>query len=191
MIRPGQIAFDIDGVFANTMALFLEIARREYGINNVGYSDITQYWLEECLDIDPGIIKEIINRILEGDFETELKPIEGSVEVLSEIAHSRPLLFVTARPTLLPIRAWVEEVLHQSPSPIEVVATGTFEAKADALKARGIPYFVDDCLDICFMLDKQGITPILYHQPWNRLSHPFCEVASWAEIRDLMDLPAS
>jgi hypothetical protein len=191
MIRPGQIAFDIDGVFANTMALFLEIARREYGINHIAYGDITRYWLEECLDIAPEVIQEIINRILEGDFDTELEPLEGAVEVLSQIAHRRPLLFVTARPTRRPIRAWVEKMLPGSPSPIEVVATGTFEAKVDVLKARGLHYFVDDCLDICFMLDEQGITPVLYRQPWNRFSHPFREVGNWAEIRDLMDLHAS
>ena len=81
MIRPGQIGFDIDGVFANTMALFLEIARRDYGINHVRYNDITEYFLEDCLDIEPDLIKEIINRILQGDFETELKPLEGSVAV--------------------------------------------------------------------------------------------------------------
>jgi 5'(3')-deoxyribonucleotidase len=191
MIRPGQIGFDIDGVFANTMALFLEIARTDYGINHVRYDDITQYFLEDCLDMEPDLIKEIINRILEGDFEAELRPIEGSVAVLSEIAHKRPLLFVTARPTLSTIKAWVERTLPQPPFPIEVVATGAFEAKADALKARGIDYFVDDCLEICFMLDEQGLTPILFCQPWNRFSHPFREVTTWDEIRDLIDLRPS
>ncbi|MDY6838970.1 MAG: haloacid dehalogenase [Thermodesulfobacteriota bacterium] len=191
MIRPGQIGFDIDGVFANTMALFLEIARRDYGINHVRYDDITQYFLEDCLDIEPDLIKEIINRILQGDFETELKPIKGSVEVLSELAYKGPLLFVTARPTLLPIKAWVEQTLPKSSFPIEVVATGTFEAKADALKARGVDFFVDDYLEICFMLDEQGLSPILFRQPWNRFSHPFREVTDWAEIRDLIDLSPS
>jgi hypothetical protein len=191
MIRPGQIGFDIDGVFANTMALFLEIARKDYGINHVRYDDITQYFLQDCIDIEPDLIKEIINRILEGDFETKLQPIEGSVEVLSDIAQQGPLLFVTARPTLSPIKAWVEEILPKAPFPVEVVATGTFEAKADALKARGVDFFVDDYLDICFMLDEQGLSPILFRQPWNRFSHPFREVTDWAEIRGLIDLSAS
>ena len=63
MISPGQIAFDIDGVFANTMGLFLEIARKDYGINHIKYEDITQYFLEECLDVKPEIINIIINGI--------------------------------------------------------------------------------------------------------------------------------
>lgn len=191
MIRPGQIAFDIDGVFANTMGLFLELARKDYGLNHVRYEDITRYFLEECLDIAPGIIKVLINKILEGNFEGALRPIDNAVEVLSEIAQTGPLLFVTARPTLLPIKAWVDEQLPKPAFPIEVIATGTFEGKADVLKARGIQYFVEDYLDICFMLDEHNITPIVFQQPWNRSAHPFHEVANWGEIRDLMHLHTS
>lgn len=188
MISPEQIAFDIDGVFANTMTLFLEIARKDYGINHIKYSDITQYYLEECLDIDPDIISAIINCILEGDCDAELKPLDGSRKALSDMARKGPLLFVTARPTLAPIKSWVDRMLPESPFPIEVIATGAHEAKTDVLKAHGIRYFVDDCLEVCFMLYEQDITPILFHQPWNRSSHPFLEVRTWVEIMDLIDL---
>jgi uncharacterized HAD superfamily protein len=189
MVTLGNIAFDIDGVFADTMALFLDIGRKDYGINHIRYQDITEYFLEECLDIDPEIIRVIINRILEGDFEPELKPIDGAVEVLSEIAKAQPLLFVTARPELSTIKEWVHTVLPLRPSDIEVIATGTLEAKGDVLNARGIRYFVEDCLEVCYMLREHAITPILFSQPWNRSSHhPFREVSSWAEIRALVSL---
>jgi uncharacterized HAD superfamily protein len=189
MVTPTDIAFDIDGVFANTMTLFLEIARKDYGINHIRYEDITTYFLEECLDIDPEIIRVIINRILEGEFEPELKPIDGSVEVLSEIAGAHPLLFVTARPQLTTVKEWVHSTLPLRSSDIEVIATGTFEGKADVLNTRGIRYFVEDCLEVCHMLSETGITPILFSQPWNRSSnHPFREVSRWEEIRALVDL---
>jgi hypothetical protein len=191
MVTATDIAFDIDGVFANTMSLFLEIARKEYGINHIRYEDITTYFLEECLDIDPEIIRVIINGILEGEFEPELKPINGSVEVLSEIGETHPLLFVTARPQLSTVKEWVHSMLPLRPSGIEVIATGTFEGKAGVLNARGVQYFVEDCLEVCHMLSEHGITPILFSQPWNRSSnHPFREVSSWAEIRALVDLHA-
>jgi 5'(3')-deoxyribonucleotidase len=189
MVTPGNIAFDIDGVFANTMGLFLEIARKDYGVNHIRYEDITTYFLEECLDIDPRIIREIINRVLEGNFEPELKPIDGAVDVLSELGRAHSLLFVTARPELATVQDWVFRNLPLKPEDVEVIATGTFEGKADVLKARGIQYFVEDCLDICHMLHDQAITPILYAQPWNRFAHPFREVNSWSEIRDLVTLP--
>lgn len=188
MVTPGNIAFDIDGVFADTMALFLDIARKDYGINHILYEHITEYFLEECLDIDPEIIRQIINRILEGDFDPELKPIDGAVEVLSEIAAAHPLFFVTARPEVSTIKEWVHRILPVRPSDIEVIATGTFEGKADVLSARGIRYFVEDYLDICYMLSEHAITPILFSQPWNRSpDHPFREVSSWAEIRTLVN----
>jgi uncharacterized HAD superfamily protein len=191
MVTPADIAFDIDGVFANTMSLFLEIAHSDYGINHIRYEDITTYFLEECLDIDPEIIRVIINRILEGEFEPELKPINGSVKVLSEIAETHPLLFVTARPQLSIVKEWVHRMLPVRPSDIEVIATGTFEGKVDVLNARGVRYFVEDCLAVCHILSEHGITPILFSQPWNRSSnHPFREVSSWAEIRALVDLDA-
>jgi uncharacterized HAD superfamily protein len=189
MVTPGNIAFDIDGVFANTMALFLEIAHKDYGINHIRYQDITEYFLEECIDIDPEIIRLIINRILEGDFEPKLKPIDGAVEVLSEIAKRHPLLFITARPELSTINEWVHTVLPLRPSDIEVIATGTLEAKGEVLNARGVRYFVEDCLELCYMLRNHEITPILFSQPWNRSSHhPFMEVRSWEEIRVLVSV---
>ena len=192
MLTRRNIAFDIDGVFANTMALFLEIARSDYGINHIRYQDITEYFLEECLDIDPEIIRVIINRILEGDFEPELKPIDGAVEVLSEIAQTHPLLFVTARPELSTVKEWVHRMLPVRPSDIEVIATGTFEGKADVLNARGVRYFVEDCLESCYKLREHGVTPILFSQPWNRSPHhPFMEVSSWAEIRAFVNLHSS
>ncbi|OEU78444.1 MAG: hypothetical protein BA872_03045 [Desulfobacterales bacterium C00003060] len=187
MVTAYNIAFDIDGVFANTMALFLEIARKGYGIHHVRYEDITEYFLERCLDIDPEIIRTIINQILEGDFEPDLKPIDGAVEVLSEIAEAHPLLFVTARPELSTIKEWVNRMLPLRPSQIEVIATGSFEAKAEVLNARSVQYFVEDRLETCYMLKEHEITPILFSQPWNRSSHhPFKVVSSWEEIRALV-----
>ncbi len=191
MVTPDNIAFDIDGVFANTMALFLEIARKDYGINHIQYEHITTYFLEDCLDVDPEIIRIIIHRISEGDFEPALKPMDGAVDVLSEIGKGHPLLFVTARSQLLAVQEWVHSMLPLKPSDIEVVATGTFEGKGDVLKARGIQYYVEDCLEICYMLREQAVAPIVFHQPWNRFpDHPFREVSSWSEIRALVDLHA-
>jgi len=43
MIDPMTVAFDVDGVIADTMTLFLELARREYGIAGLNYEDITSY----------------------------------------------------------------------------------------------------------------------------------------------------
>jgi hypothetical protein len=40
MINAASVAFDIDGVIADTMTLFLEIASDVYYINGIRYDDI-------------------------------------------------------------------------------------------------------------------------------------------------------
>jgi len=170
-IDPASVAFDIDGVFADTMTLFLEIALDEYNIDWVRYDDLTCYMLEECIDIDTPIIKAIIARIIDGNHAAPLKPIAGATEVLTRLGRNySPILFVTARPHLDSIFKWVRRVLPLDPASIEVIATGSFDAKADVLVDRNISYFVEDRLETCFPLQKAGITPVLFKQPWTENS---------------------
>nr|HID59342.1 haloacid dehalogenase [Desulfobacterales bacterium] len=186
MIDPKAIAFDIDGVFADTMGLFLYLANTKYGVNTINYHDITSYFLEECIDMEPRIINEIIDLILGGSYNHLLHPLEGAVEVLTRVGAENPLLFVTARPNLETIKDWIYQKLPLSPSRIDIVATGSFEGKADVLLRHGIRYFVEDHLETCFLLKERGIAPIVFSQPWNRSPHPFMEVQDWKGIEKLI-----
>lgn len=187
MIDPAAVAFDVDGVIADTMALFIDIARDEYAINGIRYEDMTCYMLDECLDMDPGIINAILNQILEGNYSGSLQPIDGAGGVLARIArYRRPLLFVTARSHPGPIRDWLHELVPVAPDDIQVVATGTFEGKTAVLLNNGIRYFIEDRLETCYQLKDVGIEPIVYRQPWNRRQHPFIEVQNWRELEELI-----
>jgi 5'(3')-deoxyribonucleotidase len=187
MINPRFLAFDIDGVVADTMSLFVEIARRDYQIH-IRYEDITRYILEDCLDMDSRIISEIIGKLLDGSRDYGLHPIPGAVEVLTRLGKDYgPLCFVTARHTVEPIRDWMINRLPLSLSELDIVATGSFDDKADVLREKGIRYFVEDRLETCFLLQEAGITPVLFKQPWNREDHPFTEVETWQELESLMD----
>lgn len=186
-IDPEKVAFDIDSVFADTMTLFLEIARRDFGINNIRYENITEYYLEDCLDIDPDVVTAIINSIIEDNSGIELMPMEGAVDTLVKVGAIAPLLFVTARPRLEPIKKWVWKTLLVDPSRIEVIATGSFEGKVEILKTRGVAYFIEDRLETCFHLRANDITPILFSHPWNQKPHPFHTVRNWTEIETLFD----
>ena len=85
MIDPASVAFDIDGVVADTMTLFLDIARQEFNLNGIRYEDITCYHLTDCLDIDPEIIDAIVSKILTGSYSATLNPIAGAPEVLAQL----------------------------------------------------------------------------------------------------------
>jgi 5'(3')-deoxyribonucleotidase len=187
-IDPESVAFDIDGVLADTMTLFLEIARYEYNVDWVKYDDINCYKLEDCLKLDEGLIKEIITRIMDGDYTVPLKPIVGAPDVLTRLAKDyNPLLFVTARPYLGPIYDWVKGILQLDSASIEIITTGSFIAKVAVLLDREISYFVEDRIETCFSLRESGIIPVLFKQPSNRERHPFIEVGSWQELEALID----
>jgi len=142
MIRPESVAFDIDGVVADTMNLFLDIAKKEHGINHIQYEDITRYILSECLDLDETVIWDILIKLLDGSHNDGLKPMPGAVEVLTRLGESHvPLRFVTARPDLKPIQDWMLALLPFDASQVDIVATGSFEAKKRCASGkRGIPF---------------------------------------------------
>lgn len=190
MIEPGKVAFDFDGVIADTMQLFVDIARQEHGVNSLSVDDMTCYSLEKCLNIDPQIIPRIIGRIMDGGYRAPLNPLDGAPEVLRRIGRAaQPLLLVTARPYPGPMAAWVRQNIALPANDVCMVATGSFEGKAEVLAAHNIAYFVEDRLETCFALAEQGIVPILFKQPWNRQKHPFQEVDSWKAFEALIQYP--
>ena len=165
------------------------ISRNDFGIDGFRREDITSYTLEECerLNIPPDIIRAIIDQILSGTHQATLKPIDGAVEVLGRILGCRsPLVFVTARPYADFISGWVRRTLELSADQADIIATGSFEAKATILHDRRIDFFVEDRLETCFLLHEAGLKPILFKQPWNRREHPFPEVGNWRELEEMI-----
>ena len=188
MIDPASVAFDIDGVIADTMSLFLDIARDEFNINHIRYADITRYDLTDCLDLDPDIIDLIVDRILDGNYAAYLKPIAGAPEVLTRIGrYHSPVVLITARPYLGPLCDWLSSVVSLSPTLIDIKATGSHERKAGILLERNISCFVEDRLETCYALKEVGIVPVVFKQPWNRQPHPFIEVGNWSELEALIE----
>ncbi len=183
-----MIAFDIDGVIADTMSLFIEIARLEYQIDWIRYEAITSYSLEDVDGIDKSVLAAIIQKLLDGDYTGPLLPIQGAPQVLARLGSVRtPILFVTARPYPGPIAAWLSETVSLDTDAMEIVATGSFDAKTQVLLERGITHFVEDRLETCYGLQAAGITPILFRQPWNRKHHGFIEVGSWPELENMIE----
>jgi hypothetical protein len=188
MIPLESIAFDIDGVVADTMGLFIQIAHDQFHMN-IQYEDITNYDLTKCLNIDFETVWVIIEQILSGKMNHELKPIDSSAVVLQKLSqYSDALLFVTARPDDIAIRKWFIETLGLSENRHKIIATGNFEQKATILKEHNIRYFVEDRMETCRLLSKERFVPIVYRHPWNRESHTFIEVSSWDEIDALIDI---
>ncbi|MBF0225611.1 MAG: haloacid dehalogenase [Desulfobacterales bacterium] len=187
MIDPESVAFDIDGVFADTMQLFIDILKDEYGINSIGYGDITCYELNKCINLRSDIVEAAIDKIQKGNYRPKLKPFNGAKKVLTRIGNDGGrILFVTARPYLGPIQNWIHQNLCINPEFIKIITTGSFDGKIEVLLDHNVSYFVEDRLETCFLLKEAGITPILFVQPWNREKHPFLEVNSWTELESFV-----
>jgi len=182
-IPRDRLGFDIDGVVADIMRTFLDLARERYGRAHLRYEHITTFYLEDCLELEPWIIRTLIRELIDRPHELPVEPLPEAVPVLSRLAEEHPLVFVTARDRAEPIQRWLNHTLAPVPSrAIWVMAAGDPDAKIGYLKAHAIDYFVEDRLETCFDLARHGITPILFAQPWNRQPHPFLEVESWPEL---------
>ena len=190
MIDPAGLAFDIDGVIADTMHLFLDILADHYGVHTVRYEDISSYRLDHCLDLDEKILEGAIARILDGNYRAELKPCPGAGAVLRRIAATTGrVLMVTARPDPGPIAAWVDRLLDGQHGRAQIVATGSYEAKTGVLLENGVRWFVEDRLETCHLLKEAGIEPVVYCQPWNCKPHGYLQVASWKELEQRIVYP--
>ncbi len=168
------------------MQLFLDILREVYGVNHIAYEDITQYQLEDCLDLDPEIISGATDRIIDGNYPCRLVAYDGVDRLLSRLHAFGPIRLVTARPYLGPIRQWISNILPPEEYQVDITATGSYDAKVEVLKAHNINCFVEDRLETCFLLERHHITPVVYAQPWNRRPHPFIEVSNWNQLESLI-----
>lgn len=186
IIDPSELAFDIDGVVADTMAVFVQLARERYGFSDLTKNDLRHYDLHRCLDADPRLVDEMICLTLD-DAHTELIPPEPQApDVLTEMSRHGPLRFVTARIWPESIVRWLHKTLPQvAPENIQVIATGAPEAKLAILRKLGVRYFVEDRLETCKILTLEGIQPLLFDQPWNRApsSAEFPRIANWQHLR--------
>ena len=184
-IAPADIAFDFDGVVADTFRLFVQMANQDHGLN-LAYDDITEYDFLNVIDIDHHIAASILQTITEIPPDLDLRPNKGAAETLGRLAAASPLLLITARPSGLPVQRWFEKTMPKLVPALRIEATGESTAKLPVLKACEVRYFVEDRLDTCHLIAEMGVTPIVYEQPWNRRPHPFQVVRDWNDIANLI-----
>lgn len=181
-ISPKEIAFDIDGVVADTFRVFVDRARNDYGYGFT-YEEITEYEFLEVLDITEEDSDTIIGDLIRSPIKSGVQPMQGAREVLTRLSRSGPLLFVTARPEKDPIIEWVYYQLPDvDKSRIHLEATNTHREKLPILLESGMKYFVEDRLETCYLLEEASLSPIIFEQPWNKKAHPFPVAKDWADL---------
>ncbi len=186
-IDPGTIAFDIDGVVADTMEIFVRLAHEKYGLTHLSKEDISSYNLYECLHLEKDIIDDLIRLTLSPEHTMRIHPLAGAPEVLAQLARATPLRFVTARTCPESISQWLLRILPSVPAErITVLASGAPETKLEILNGLEIRYFVEDRVETCRQLKWAGIQPFLFVQPWNRYepADGFIRVENWGQLKE-------
>ncbi len=189
-IPLNQIGFDFDGVIADTADTFVRIAAEKYGYNSFSKEDITNFELEDCINVPREIVEKIFTEILMDSLGTGLKPIPGAIETLSLFATHSKVTIITARPIDQPVHDWLEIYLGKPLlTNIQVVATGDHDDKIRHIHSNNIKYFVDDRVATCKSLVKEAICPIVYQQPWNEGRHNLRMVSDWNDISHMVNTP--
>jgi len=185
-IHPELLGFDFDGVLADTAEAFLRLACEEYGECGFRLEDITSFEVEECLAMAPARIAAVFNRILHDSLGCGLRPMPGALEALADLSERSQVTVITARPEPGPLRRWFAAHLparvHRR---LQLIAMGAHDDKARYIRMAGLLHFVDDRAETCVQLAREGLAPIVFHQPWNRGRHQLPGVGSWRELHAL------
>ncbi len=196
-IKPYEIGFDFDGTFADTMSLFLAIAKQEYNIDWIKYHDFTQYDTEKSLAdkwVPKEIVTEIFHKIIFWYWKADVKlhTIPYSVMMLQYIAkETGKLTFITHRPPCEDkMISWIRTCLNMYDENIDynIVYSSSPKDKYKACQENGIKYFLDNSYDVCYSLFIQGIKPITYIQPWNDFKgFSWPRIQRWDELIQMID----
>jgi uncharacterized HAD superfamily protein len=189
MTKKTSIAFDIDGVVINFTESFLRTAMEKFGmLKNVKYSDVTRYAFYECLDISRDKCFEIVDYVLNNHFECNVRPVKGSVEVLTTLSKDMDLVFVTARKNIF--KQQTKELIYYILPDVDkdkiTIIHQKGSEKYKILNNLNIKYFVDDKLTTCSVLKQHGIRAILYDNPWNQKEINVDRVLNWNELSEYL-----
>lgn len=185
-IHPSRLGFDFDGVVADTAEAFIRLCCEEYGYCSFRLEDITDFEVERCLDLELHVVEAVFTRILHNSVGVGLKPMPGAIQVLAEMAARDTVNLITARPDPGPVAEWLSSVMPSGVCDnIRIVAMGAHDDKPRHIMQQGLECFIDDRAETCHQLNKAGIRPIVFSQPWNRGRHAFSTVTCWQEIREL------
>lgn len=187
-ISPNDIAFDFDGVIGDSLSAMLRYIKKNADDKDaIKYENITTYMLKNCFrDVGEDVIEESVRRI---NYNFKLvKPIYGALDALTKIATKSDIFVVTARPTPDTVIDWFDHFATPLLKNLHVLAETGYSGKAKILKKFDKNYFVEDRIETCYIINKEGINPIVFDHPWNAgKGRNFIRVYGWGDILKLLN----
>jgi uncharacterized HAD superfamily protein len=186
-----KIGLDCDGCLIDFVRPWLKYFNDQMG-TSYAYDDVTAYDFEDCMDINPKKMMQLIDEFCNSPILWRLPPIEGAREALEKLREKGDLQVVTSR-ILANTTATLDCFDRLFPGLITGVhftrtayGCGGFVSKKEVCEELELTHMVEDCrkyIQECSGVLDQGF---LMDRPWNQGSLPsnVQRVDSWQEIVD-------
>lgn len=158
------IAVDLDMCLGDYATPFCKICNTQFG-TNLDPRDYSEDW-PTLWGVDVAEVSRRTKILNESGMHNNLPAIKFAGDACMALAKNFELIVATSRPKqLIPMsRAWVERTYPDIFK--EVFSTGTWGSelltKGDVLRAKGVPYLIDDQLKHAASMSMTGGTGVLY-----------------------------
>lgn len=175
-----RIGFDIDGVIAgNSIALWMDGIRKIYPEFKVIVPN--QYSIENITGVNKDTLIDIFNdTILNGN----IQPYEECSRILQDLWIKGDKIFIiTARNSKL--RKVTKKWLYEHNIIYDTLMFANMIDKESYADELNLDIVIDDNIQEYVNYSRQGVTKILYSQPWNKnynLDNQFVIVNNWGEL---------
>jgi uncharacterized HAD superfamily protein len=189
------IGLDFDGVVGD-IEHALQIGLQQMCDRTFEKGSIKQYGLEKDLNLTKDEVECLIDNYISTSEITLVMPLLPDVkDFLLELLEHQPVIIVTARPDLVPVRHFLSKYFclpHKDELILHFARSGT---KGKYLKELGVTTFVDDYWKNLIEVAHYGIRPVLVDQTWNqtlpsghrRLVEMTWRIKSLNELRPLLN----
>ncbi len=186
-INPLELAFDIDGVVADTMEVFVRLAHERYGLTHLTKEHISCYNLYTCLGVEKGILDDLICLTLDDPHTMEIPPMPGAPRGPHRACPQR-----ASQNSLRPDLARVDNGMDLS-DPSRRVSRQDYGHRFRGPRGQAGPSSRGSTCATSWKtaskhaaVKEAGIQPLLFVQPWNQ-NEPadgFIRVENWAGLKE-------
>ncbi len=188
-----RVGLDLDEVVANTLPQFIGFYNNHYG-TSLKYQDFHSYRFEDVISEPMEVILERIVEFYHSPFGAQIQPVDGAVEVISDLLSHCEFIAITARPNPIieTTEKWLKDHYHGLIDTVHfahnIHINCERKKKVDYCKELAIDVLVDDLAENLMGCKEAGVLPLLFDRPWNAKAQGdhFKRINGWVEIKDLL-----
>ena len=175
-----SLGFDIDGVVLDLVSLIREYFIDQYQVY-FNPEDLGRYNFEEITGLPHDKVLQVVNEST-ADIDGQLANIyPENIEAMYEYYEKtgKPLIFITHRWDIENTKKLFSRLFPFKTYKIRYV--NPRDSKGLVAKEEKIDLFIDDDVGVAMKMQRDGVTVVLYEQPWN-LYCPVTKIKSLKEI---------